>query len=317
MKPLQTATEADALPPIPAPARASALCPRITWTALHATGLSLLWLSGAWSPLPLLPISPLTLVVDTAALCTLCFYAAASLVDPGYLDQPPVPSKQPQVPPPPLATSYPAAAASPLLELPQCVHCRALQVARAKHCHDCGRCVRKLDHHCWWLGSCVGSGNHRLFLTYLTFEALLLSVTGGAAARRIAASDAVRASAPWPPIASGAALGCVIMCTVLGLLAFTLLIFQCGLISRGETTWEHLRRERINAAMQLPPDVRPYDRGPFENYVLFCCGGSGQHKLGGASVAPIAVAVPVGTAGAFADESQQPRREPRGPPYGL
>ena len=50
------------------------------------------------------------------------------------------------------------------------------------------------------------------------------------------------------------------------------ILFQCGLIARGETTWEHLRRERINAAAKLPPDMRPYDRGPLRTCAGFWLG---------------------------------------------
>ena len=37
------------------------------------------------------------------------------------------------------------------------------------------------------------------------------------------------------------------------LAALVLLAFQCALIVRGETTWEHLRRDTLNAAAGLPP----------------------------------------------------------------
>jgi hypothetical protein len=37
-----------------------------------------------------------------------------------------------------------------------CEHCRTTQLLRAKHCYDCGRCVATFDHHCFWIGNCVG-----------------------------------------------------------------------------------------------------------------------------------------------------------------
>jgi len=37
-----------------------------------------------------------------------------------------------------------------------CEHCRTKQLLRTKHCHDCGRCVTTFDHHCFWIGNCVG-----------------------------------------------------------------------------------------------------------------------------------------------------------------
>ena len=95
-------------------------------------------------------------------------------------------------------------------------------------------------------------------------------------------------AAPYPAVAAAAAVSCVGMCATLGLLSLTLLAFQLSLIARGETTWEHLRRERINAAAGLPPHVRPYNRGVWRNLVYFACGGPLPP-----SGAPIASAVPV------------------------
>ena len=42
------------------------------------------------------------------------------------------------------------------MELRFCKRCRLQQPLRTKHCYDCGRCVRTHDHHCPWVGSCVG-----------------------------------------------------------------------------------------------------------------------------------------------------------------
>lgn len=44
-----------------------------------------------------------------------------------------------------------------------CSYCNVLQPPRAKHCHDCDKCVLQFDHHCVWLGTCIGQGNHLRF----------------------------------------------------------------------------------------------------------------------------------------------------------
>jgi palmitoyltransferase len=37
-----------------------------------------------------------------------------------------------------------------------CDICNCRQKMRTKHCFRCGKCVRKYDHHCPWIGACVG-----------------------------------------------------------------------------------------------------------------------------------------------------------------
>ena len=55
-----------------------------------------------------------------------------------------------------------------------CTVCEALQPLRAKHCKECGKCVALHDHHCPWLGTCVGEKNRLRFYWYLVAEAGLL-----------------------------------------------------------------------------------------------------------------------------------------------
>ncbi|XP_048502387.1 protein S-acyltransferase 10 isoform X2 [Beta vulgaris subsp. vulgaris] len=59
-----------------------------------------------------------------------------------------------------------------------CTYCNILQPPRAKHCHDCDKCVLQFDHHCVWLGTCIGQGNHCRFWWYICEETALCLWTG-------------------------------------------------------------------------------------------------------------------------------------------
>uniref|UniRef100_A0A8C4WW27 Palmitoyltransferase n=1 Tax=Eptatretus burgeri TaxID=7764 RepID=A0A8C4WW27_EPTBU len=53
-----------------------------------------------------------------------------------------------------------------------CNRCEAYRPPRAHHCRVCGRCVRKMDHHCPWINNCVGELNQRHFIQFLFYSAL-------------------------------------------------------------------------------------------------------------------------------------------------
>ncbi len=48
-----------------------------------------------------------------------------------------------------------------------CKKCRAIRSQKAFHCYDCGVCIEGYDHHCIWVGKCVGAGNLRLFYCFV------------------------------------------------------------------------------------------------------------------------------------------------------
>ena len=48
-----------------------------------------------------------------------------------------------------------------------CQTCNIVKPFRSHHCHDCGNCIYSFDHHCPWIGGCVGGRNYVYFFTFL------------------------------------------------------------------------------------------------------------------------------------------------------
>lgn len=48
-----------------------------------------------------------------------------------------------------------------------CRICQLWRPHRCGHCRMCGRCILRLDHHCYWMGTCIGERNMRFFMVFL------------------------------------------------------------------------------------------------------------------------------------------------------
>ncbi|XP_067950182.1 palmitoyltransferase ZDHHC3-like [Watersipora subatra] len=50
-----------------------------------------------------------------------------------------------------------------------CSKCDAVRPPQAHHCRICGKCIKKMDHHCPWINNCIGELNQKYLLMFLFY----------------------------------------------------------------------------------------------------------------------------------------------------
>ncbi|CAL9109540.1 unnamed protein product [Musa textilis] len=173
-----------------------------------------------------------------------------------------------------------------------CTYCNIIQPPRAKHCHDCDKCVLQFDHHCVWLGTCIGQGNHCRFWWYI-FEETILCVWTVVLYITFLHSEIVKACLfcsyfgmltisawadliRWKDFIAIVLLALLLFCLIFLLL---LLIFHSYLALTNQTTYEMVRRRRILYLRGIPEKVHPFSRGISKNLDTFCCPRGSRYTL--------------------------------------
>jgi len=135
-------------------------------------------------------------------------------------------------------------------KLKYCVTCNIYRPPRCTHCSVCENCVERFDHHCPWIGNCVGKRNYWLFYNFVSATGALNAFSLATAAAHVGircqeieleqgedSTNAFVETLRQEPFS--AAL--TIYCTLLVWFTVGLCLYHSYLICTNQTTYEQIK----------------------------------------------------------------------------
>uniref|UniRef100_A0A7S4W2V5 Palmitoyltransferase n=1 Tax=Alexandrium monilatum TaxID=311494 RepID=A0A7S4W2V5_9DINO len=159
-------------------------------------------------------------------------------------------------------------------KLKYCTTCNIYRPPRCVHCSVCENCIERFDHHCPWIGNCIGKRNYWLFYSFVSFtgavNAAVLATSAaqlGLLTREIMNSDSeigggdalVKALGQEPLSAT-----VVVYCTAIVWFTVGLCLYHNYLVCTNQTTYEQIKGAYSG-------DNNPFHRGAAGNCQDILC----------------------------------------------
>ena len=187
-------------------------------------------------------------LVFLAAVVTLL---RAGFTEPGVLPRArPLPAG---VEAPPMDVDVATTAGKSCGRMRMCRTCMVYRSSRCSHCSFCDVCVLDFDHHCPWVGNCVGRRNYRMFVAFLIaanlkcLYILAFSVTNLALVTVYDATNIAEAVTRTPASLALIVFCVFILCTVGGLCSY-----HVSVMMDDTTTRMNLKHISRDAADPVP-----------------------------------------------------------------